>query len=127
MYDDEQLVARACAYGASGYLLKEATGRELVQAVRTVARGKLYFGTGLPRGALTGLPGEDPYERLTTRERQVFQLIAEGHTSGQAARHLGVTQKTVITHRFNLMRKLDAHNQADLVKLAVRLRVIAPA
>jgi DNA-binding NarL/FixJ family response regulator len=122
MHDDEQFIARALEYGASGYLLKEAAGTQLAQAVRAVANGQLYLGPGIPRGVLQriGRGARDPYETLTTREREVLQLIAEGKTNRQIAEDLGVAVKTIDTHRSHLMRKLAIHDQTSLVKYAIR-------
>jgi len=128
MHDDEQFVARALGYGAAGYLLKEAACDQLAKAIRAVARGELYFGPGIPKSALQriGHGSDDPYERLTTRERQVFQLIAEGRTNRQIAEQLDVATKTVDSHRSHLMRKLNIHNQTSLVKYAIRRGIVRP-
>ena len=122
MHDNEQFVARALEHGASGYLLKESAAAQLVEAVAAVARGDLYLGPGISRNILQRLSSgeKDPYERLTTRERQVLQLIAEGKTSRAIACELGVAVKTADTHRMRLMRKLDIHNKTSLVKFALR-------
>ena len=122
MHDDAEFVARALEYGASGYLLKEAAGDQLTMAVRAVARGELYLGPGISKNALLriGHSGDDPYERLTPRERQVFQLIAEGRTSREISEVLKVAVKTIDTHRAHLMRKLDIHDRTSLVKYALR-------
>ena len=126
IHDDEQFVARAIEYGASGYLLKESAADELVEAIRAVAHGELYLGPGIPRTVLERIAkGEqDPYDRLTTRERQVLQLIAEGMTNRQVADELKLAVKTVDTHRMRLMRKLNIHDQTTLVKFAVRKGIV---
>ncbi|MFW6132617.1 MAG: response regulator [Planctomycetota bacterium] len=127
MYDDEQFIARAFDYGASGYLLKEAVGDRLAEAIRAVARGRMYVGPGVPREVLqrTRASAPDPYEKLTTRERQVLQLVAEGKTNRQIARQLSLALKTVDTHRSHLMRKLDIHDQTNLVKYAIRRGIVS--
>jgi len=127
MHDDEQLVARALEYGACGYLLKEAAADQLSQAVRAVARGELYVGPGVPKSVLAQIRRghADPYERLTTRERQVLQLIAEGKTNRQIAEDLSLAVKTIDTHRSRLMRKLNIHDQTTLVKYALRRGIVA--
>jgi DNA-binding NarL/FixJ family response regulator len=127
MHDNEEFVATAVRHGASGYLLKEAAGDELVEAVRRVARGELYLGPGIHRSALQqgGDEQADPYDRLTTRERQVLQLIAEGRTNPQIAEQLELAVKTVDTHRTRLMRKLDIHDQTSLVKYALRRGIVS--
>ena len=126
MHDDEEFVARALRNGASGYLTKEADNDQLIEALRTVFRGELYLAPCLSRNVLQrlGQGGEDSYEQLTTRERQVFQLIAEGRTNREAADSLGLAVKTVDTHRTRLMRKLGIHDRTALVKYALRKGII---
>ncbi len=121
MYDDEQFVVRAFDSGATGFLLKESAAEKLVQAIRAVGRGNLYLDPGIPRSILDRIGGgeADPYDRLTTRERQVLQLVAESKTNRQVAEELGLAVKTVETHRMRLMRKLDIHEQTTLVKFAI--------
>jgi len=128
MHDDEQFIARALEYGASGYLLKEAAADRLARAIRAVAHGELYLGPGIPKSVLQRLGHDsgDPYERLTTRERQVLQLIAEGKTNRQVAEQLGVATKTIDSHRSHLMRKLNIHDQTSLVKYAIRKGIVSP-
>lgn len=127
MHAEEEFIVRALENGASGYLIKEAAADQLAEAVRTVARGDLYLGPGVPRGVLarlTGGPGADPYNQLTARERQVLQLIAEGKTNRECAKILKLSVKTVDTHRAHLMRKLDIHDQTSLVKYAIRRGIV---
>ena len=127
MYADEEFIVRSLENGANGYLLKEAAPEQLVEAVRTVARGDLFLGPGVPRSILSRLTSrteDDPYERLTSREREVFQLIAEGKTNRKIAEILALSVKTVDTHRAHLMRKLDIHDQTSLVKIAIQKGVI---
>jgi len=126
MCEDEQFIAKALEYGASGYLLKGAAAQQLVEAVRAVARGELFLGPGIPRSVLDYMiDGGDPYDTLTTRERLVLQAVAEGRTNRQAAEQLGLAVKTVDTHRMSLMRKLGIHDQTNLVKFAVRRGLIS--
>jgi len=126
MCEDEQFIAKALEYGASGYLLKESAAQQLVDAVRAVARGELFLGPGIPRSVLDYMTdGGDPYDTLTTRERQVLQAVAEGSTNRQVAEQLGLAVKTVDTHRMRLMRKLGIHDQTNLVKFAVRRGLIS--
>jgi DNA-binding NarL/FixJ family response regulator len=125
MYDDDQFIAQALSYGASGYLLKEAAGEQLSVAVRAVARGELYLGPGIPKTAVQQIGRGDPYELLTTRERQVLQLIAEGKTNRQVAKELGLAVKTVDTHRSHLMQKLNIHEQTSLVKFAIKRGIVS--
>lgn len=126
MYEDEQFIARALEYGASGYLLKESAAQQLAEAIRAVSRGELYLGPGIPRTVLDHMTDHrDPYETLTTRERQVLQCVAEGKTNRQIAEELGLAVKTVDTHRMRLMRKLNIHDQTNLVKFAVRRGLVS--
>jgi DNA-binding NarL/FixJ family response regulator len=127
MHDDEQFIATALENGASGYILKEGAADELCEAVRKVAQGELCLGTGVSKSAvLRAVRGnDDPYNRLTTRERQVLQLIAEGKTNRAIADELGLAVKTIDTHRSRLMRKLGIHDQTSLVKYALRRGIIS--
>lgn len=128
MYVDEEFIVRALENGAAGYLMKEAASKELVEAVRAVARGELYLGSGIARSVLARLAAgtkEDPYHKLTPRERQVLQLIAEGKTNRAIAEKLGLSVKTVDTHRAHLMRKLGIHDQTTLVKYAIRRGIVS--
>lgn len=126
IHDDEQFVARAMDHGAMGYLLKEAASDQLIQALLTVARGEVFLGRQLSAQALDrGSGAGDSYERLTSRERQVLQLIAEGKTNRQIAQELDVALKTVDTHRCRLMQKLDIHDHAALIKYALRRGIVS--
>ena len=126
MCQDEQFIAKALEYGASGYLLKDSAARQLVEAIRAVARGELFLGPGIPRSILDYMTDTgDPYETLTTRERQVLQAVAEGKTNRLIAEQLGLAVKTVDTHRMRLMRKLGIHDQANLIKFAVRRGLVS--
>lgn len=126
MHDDDEFVARALDYGASGYLLKEAAADQLREAIHCVMAGQLYLQPGLSRGVLEkiGRRRGDRYDRLTPRERQVFQMIAEGKTTRQIAERFGTAMKTVDTHRTRLMRKLGLHNVNALVKYALKRGVV---
>ncbi len=127
MYAEEEFIVRALENGASGYLLKEAAADQLAEAVRTVHRGDLFLGPGVPRTVLSRLAAggnDDPYDKLTPRERQVLQLIAEGKTNRHIAEMLDLSVKTVDTHRAHLMRKLNIHDQTTLVKFAIRRGIV---
>ena len=126
MYDDDEHIARALRNGACGFLMKEAASECFPDAIRKVARGELYLGPGVSPEALSCLAqGDgDPYESLTTRERQVLQMIAEGRTNRLISEALGIAIKTVDTHRTRLMRKLDIHSQTGLVKFAIRKGIV---
>lgn len=122
MHDDEVLVARALEYGACGYLLKESAPEEFTRALRSVAKHEIYLGPGISSDVLRkiGTVEDDPYESLTTRERQVLQLVVAGKTTRQIADELSTAVKTVEMHRMHLMRKLGLHDQTSLVKFAIR-------
>ena len=127
MHADQEYVVRALKSGASGYLLKEAAAEQLTQAVRAVACGELFLGPGVSHNVLQRLredTQEDPYTQLTARERQVFQQIAEGNTSRQIAENMGLSIKTIDTHRSHLMRKLGIHDQTTLIKYAIRRGIV---
>jgi DNA-binding NarL/FixJ family response regulator len=129
MHADEPYVMEALRNGASGYVLKDCTAADLVQAVRTVVAGRRYLSPMLAERALTGYvehPGEselDVYDTLTNRE---LQLAAEGKTSAEIATALFISPRTAETHRANLMRKLGLRSQTDLVRFAIRRGILAP-
>lgn len=126
MYDSEEFIASALENGASGYLLKDSAAEQLTEAVHRVARGEKFLGPGISSPATSGgdRVSGDSYQLLTPRERQVFQLIAEGCTSREVAERLGLSIKTAETHRTRLMRKLGIHDQTSLVKFALRKGII---
>jgi DNA-binding NarL/FixJ family response regulator len=127
----EEFVLPAVRAGASGYILKNARPAELEQAIRAVARGETYL-TPAVSGHLIDdcrrrTPGEaDSLDKLTPRQREVLQLVAEGHSSKEIARRLGVSVKTVETYRSQLMDALDIHDIAGLTRYAIRKGVVSP-
>jgi DNA-binding NarL/FixJ family response regulator len=130
-YDDREYVARFLKSGASGYILKKAAGSELASAVRAVHRGGLVLDPSLARDVLTpaaphpgGGSGEERYQILTDREKQVLKLVAEGNSNKEVAQLLGISVKTAMSHRERVMQKLEIHNRTDLVKFALRQGVI---
>jgi DNA-binding NarL/FixJ family response regulator len=126
MYSNEAYVLEALRHGASGYVLKEAHADELVHAVHEVAAGRRYLSPPLSERAIEAYLQKaqdtvlDPYETLTTREREVLQLAAEGRTHSVIAAALYISPRTVETHRANVMRKLGLQNQADLIRYALQ-------
>ncbi len=131
-YDDPEYVFRLLKAGASGYVLKKAAGTELVSAIRAVSRGGSYLSPTVARPVIEGfLHGpektetEDAYDGLTDREKQVLKLVAEGHSNSDIARMLTLSIKTVMGHRANLMDKLGIHNRTELVKYAIRKKLIS--
>ena len=126
MHSDTLFVAEMLKSGASGYLLKDCSFSELAGAIRVVAAGKTYLSPEVSGGVvddyLRRLKHEDmaSSKELTGREREVLQLIAEGHSTKQIALKLHVSAKTVETHRRQIMNKLDMHSIAELTKYAIR-------
>ncbi len=131
-YSDPEYVKRALKSGAAGYVLKKAAGADLVSAIRAVHRGGLVLDPDVARDAVTGETAtagavaaqEDPYERLTDREKQVLKLVAEGRSNKEVAGLLGISVKTAMSHREHLMFKLRAHNRTDVIRFALRHGVI---
>ncbi len=132
MHANEEYVRQALRSGANGYLLKDAATAELELAVRAVYRGNTYLSPQISRQVVEdylqreGEPSPGPFELLTARQREVLQLIAEGHTTRQIAQMLGVSVKTVETHRQQLMDRLDIHDVPGLVRYAIRIGLVRP-
>ncbi len=126
MHADEAYVIEALRKGASGYVLKDATASELIQAIRIVASGQRYLGTPFSEHAISAYIQRvktgslEPYDTLTTREREILLLVAEGRNSAEIAQRLSISPRTVEAHRASLNRKLDIHSQADLIRLAMK-------
>lgn len=132
MHSDEAYVLRALKAGARGYLLKESPEADLIAAIRAVHAGKAFFSPAVSRmladdyvRQLQDREIEDSYELLTTREREILQLVAEGKSNKEIAGMLNVSLYTVETHRGNLMEKLNLHTVPELILYAVRKGVIA--
>lgn len=130
-YENREYIRRALGIGAQGYLPKRSVSHELIDAIRAVVRGRRYLhpiaADELVEIASRGesLKDEtDEIEKLTPRERQVFKLLAEGKTSREIARYLGVSIKTAMSHRSNLMNKLHAHSRAELIRIAIRKGIL---
>ena len=131
-YGDPEYVKRALKSGASGYVLKRTAGADLVSAIRAVHRGGLVLDPDVARDAITGETAtadvlaaqDDPYERLTDREKQVLKLVAEGRSNKDVAELLGISVKTAMSHREHVMLKLRAHNRTDVIRFALRHGVI---
>jgi len=125
MHDDEEYVLKMVRAGASGYLLKDSAGSELIAGIRALKAGKAYFGPHASRALAEAyqsggpLP-DDPFERLTDREREIFQLVVEGKTNAQIADLLFISPKTVDNHRTRMMEKLGIHGTAELVRFAAK-------
>jgi DNA-binding NarL/FixJ family response regulator len=135
MHRTEEHIRAALQAGAGGYVLKDATRSELLTAIRTVLKGKTYVSPAVAErivsGYLDGRRGEPGAvrslaDRLTTREKQVLKLIAEGARNRDIAEALFLSVKTVEKHRANLMAKLDLHNTAALTAFAIENKLIGP-
>lgn len=126
MHDSEPYVSEALRRGAKGYVTKGVAPEELVEGLRVVMRGEQFLSSDLAqRRAGRSAEELDVLHRLTAREREVFLLLAEGHTPKQAAAELGIGQKTIYIHRASLMGKLGAGSELDLYRLAVERGLIA--
>ncbi len=131
-YDDREYISRFLKAGVSGYMLKKAVGSELVNAIRAVNRGEFYLFSSIASEVVDGylgkhkkaVEGEDLYEKLTDREKQVLKLIAEGHSHKEIATLLNISAKTVIAHQTNISEKLDMHSRTALVKFAISKGII---
>ena len=123
-FSDQQFVLDLLNAGASAYVTKAEAGDELLRAIETVQQGKTYLCPDVATtvaNAIQDNPSRNASApRITARERQVLQLIAEGHTSARIAEHLHLASSTVEVHRRNIMRKLDLHSVAQLTKYAIR-------
>jgi DNA-binding NarL/FixJ family response regulator len=132
MHESEDMIREMLEAGARGYVLKSDTVRQLVPAVEALRRHKPFFTPGASEVVLDGYLGEgprlrgEPRRRLTPREREIIQLLAEGKTNKEVASALHISVKTAETHRTNIMRKLDLHSMSDLTRFAVRNHIIEP-
>jgi len=127
MYDDERYLFEALQAGAAGYILKQEADTVLVEAVRAVARGEPFMTNAAEQSLLREWMADDstgPVEPLTLRERQVLKLIAEAFTNKAIGETLHVSEKTVESHRANLMRKLEMRDRVELVRYAIRRGLI---
>lgn len=127
-HDEDPYITEALRAGARGYVLKTQAATDLVQAIHQVLRGGVYLSPGISRAVVEAYlsksePAADP---LTARERQVLQMIGEGNSTKDVARVLGISVKTAESHRARLMRKLDIHETASLVRYAIRRGLIQP-
>lgn len=131
MHADEAYVHQILKAGATGYLLKDSADVDLIQAVSAVSKGKSFFSPAVARlmlddyvRTLAEKGATDRYEMLSEREREIFQLIAEGKANKEMAALLSISASTVETHRARIMEKLDLHSAAEIVLYAVRRGVI---
>ncbi len=129
MHANEEYVRRALRAGAAGYLLKGAEPAELEIALQAVMRGETYLTPAVSKHVIQnflqgGTAASDSLQDLTPRQREVLQLIAEGHSTKNIAHRLNVSVKTVETHRGELMNRLDIHDVAGLVRYAIRTGLV---
>ena len=123
MHDDERYVFEALQAGAAGYVLKREADHDLVDAVRAVGRGEAFLTNAAERSLIRAWMDEEasgPADTLTAREREVVKLIAEAHTNAQIAGILHLSEKTVESHRANVLRKLGMRDRVELVRYAIR-------
>jgi len=132
MHADEAYVARALDAGARGYLLKDSADEDLIRAVTAVSAGKSFFSPAVAKVMLDDYVRQrrekgfvDRYDTLSEREREVFQLVAEGRSNKEVAELLSLSVATVETHRAHILQKLALHNTTELVLFAVRRGIIA--
>jgi two-component system response regulator NreC len=129
VYDDEDLVARCLDAGAAGYVLKDSPPLQLVYAIQTVHRGQQYMSPRVLTGVVRQYIAQPAdfkggYELLSDREREILVLLAEGQSLKEIASRLNLSVKTVDAHKYNLMRKLDLHDRSELIRYAIRKRLV---
>ncbi len=130
MHANEAYVLEALRNGAAGYVLKDSSAADLVQAVREVVAGRRYLSSPLSERAIAAYIQKasdvalDPYEMLTNREREVLHLAAEGYTNAEIADQLSISPRTAETHRANLMHKLGLRTHTDLIRYALRRGIL---
>jgi len=127
MHDDRSLVEKAFKYGAKGYILKESATEEVIHAIHEVYMDRYYLTPKISKFIVKGFLNTKSYgtpdkdrSNLTKREREILQLIAEGFSNKEIAKQLNISLNTAHIHRNNIMRKLDIHRQADLVRYALK-------
>ena len=132
MHSDEAYITQALQAGAKGYLLKDSADTDLIRAVTDVAAGRSFFSPAVAKVMLDDyvrhLAGKgivDRFDALSEREREIFQLVAEGHSNKEIADLLSISPTTVETHRARILQKLDLHSTAEIVLYAVRRGVIS--
>ena len=128
MHEEDEYVVQMVRAGASGYLVKHAASAELLNAIRAIAAGGVYFGpyaTKILAGQLhRPQPSEDPYGALSGREREVLHLVVDGLTIKEIAAKLAISAKAAENHRSRVLAKLGVRNSAELVRYAVRKRLV---
>lgn len=132
VHTEEEYLVQVLQAGAAGYVVKSAADRELLDAVRTVARGDMYVQPSAARVLARGITRKDPnaddrarFERLTEREQEVLRLVAQGHTAPEIGEMLFISRKTVDTYKQRINEKLGLQHRADYVKLALKLGLLS--
>lgn len=128
VHRDEQIISQAVSAGASGYLLKDAAAQELAHGIRQVSRGHFFLGDGISAGAIARMAGAagTPYSRLSAREREVLRLVVEGKNNIEAGNTIGISPKTIDTHKRRILKKLGLESPVELVRFAIREGIIRP-
>jgi two-component system response regulator NreC len=131
MHSHDRYISELISIGASGYLLKDSTGGEIVKAISAAMKGDVYLSPSISRRVVENYltlkktsSREDLYTKLSNREREVFQMIAEGHSTKKISDILCVSPSTVKTHRANIMEKLQIDNISQLIQFAIRLGIV---
>jgi len=129
MHDEEELVIRCLEAGAAGYLIKDAPASQLIYAIEMVMKGERYLSPTVLKKVVAGYVKnqqrpQTSYDRLSSREREILKLLAEGLTVKEIASRLNLSVKTVDVHKYNLMRKIDVHDRAELIRYAIQKRLI---
>lgn len=132
MNDDQRSVSRALEAGASGFVVKDNAFEEVVKAIQIVAQGQVYLSPSVAGGIVDSyrkrkyFPRDNDTLELSSRELEVLQLLAEGHSTKETAAQLGVSPKTIESHRLKLFKKLEVTNVVQLARLAIREGIIPP-
>lgn len=134
MHRNEEYLSQVLRAGAAGYVVKQAAPEDLVSAIRAICQGESFLSPSIPQEMIEECIRQaevtnvaDRYDRLTTREREVLQMVAEGRSNREMAALLNISIKTIETHRANLMDKLDIHSTAELTQYAIQKKVISPS
>jgi RNA polymerase sigma factor (sigma-70 family) len=132
MHSHDRFINELFSLGASGYLLKDSTGQDIIKAIQAAVQGDTYLSPSISRRVIENYVSlkknkssqEELYSQLSNREREVFQMIAEGRSTKEIADILCVSQSTVKTHRANIMEKLQIENLSQLIQLAISLNLV---
>lgn len=134
MHEEEPYVLELLRAGADGYIVKRSAAADLVSAIRSVMQGQAVLDPAVTRAVVSGYvsrpvpaaPGKEEHSPLTPRELEILILVAEGNTNAEIAKKLYISEKTVQTHRSNILDKLDIHDRTELVRYAIRQGLIIP-